>query len=188
MLLIFYDIMVEFNEIRVSPDGKSLIIDVQVKDMSYYDDIYIDTIFIDTQDSYVENGPSSKPIYTYEALDEKRVRLELSAELNVSLNDTMFFVYVVTKGAPSEDMPCCCGKYTTLGVAVNLYPIYQKMMYGIKEVECNCNTPRRFIDDMLRFKAIELSIRTGHYTQAIKYWNKFFRNIKNNNVTCRCNG
>ena len=37
LLIFFYNIMVEFNEIRVSPDGKSLIIDVQVKDMSYYD-------------------------------------------------------------------------------------------------------------------------------------------------------
>ena len=180
--------MIEFNDIKVSPDGKKLIIDAQVKDVPYYDNVYIDTIFIDTQDSYVENGPSSKPIYIYEASDEKRVRLELKSELNVSLDNTMFFVYVVTKGTPTSDEPCCHGKYTTTGVAINLYPIYQRMMYGIRDVECNCSISRNFVDDMLKFKALELSIRTGHYAQAIKYWNRFFKNIKNNNVTCRCNG
>ena len=150
--------MIEFNDIKVSPDGKKLIIDAQVKDVPYYDNVYIDTIFIDTQDSYVENGPSSEPIYIYEASNEKRVRLELKSELNVSLDNTMFFVYVVAKGTPTSDEPCCHGNYTTIGVAINLYPIYQRMMYGIKEVECNCNTPKTLIDNMLRFNALELSM------------------------------
>ena len=28
---------------------------------------------------------------------------------------------------------------------------------------------------ILKLKAIELCVRTGNYSQAIKYWNKFFK-------------
>ena len=34
--------MIEFKELRVTPDGKTLIIDVAVKDLSYYDNVYIE--------------------------------------------------------------------------------------------------------------------------------------------------
>lgn len=181
--------MIQFNEIRVSADGERLIIDAEVKDFSYFKDVYIDTIFVDSQDTYTENGPSTKPLYTYEAINEKRVRLELREELGTSLDKTMFFVYVVTKGNVDPEYDCCCEhKVTTMGVAVNLYPVYQKLIYGVKQIESDCEIPRHFIDSMLRFKALELSIRTGHYTQAINYWNRYFRNIKNNNTTCKCNG
>ena len=36
--------MVDFNELRVSPDRKNLIIDVSIKDLSYYENVYIDSI------------------------------------------------------------------------------------------------------------------------------------------------
>ena len=35
--------MVDFNELRVSPDRKNLIIDVSIKDFSYYENVYIDS-------------------------------------------------------------------------------------------------------------------------------------------------
>ena len=64
------------------------------------------------------------------------------------------------------------------------------MIGYIKEVNNECDVPKNFIDALLRFKALELSIRTGHYTQAIKYWNKFFRGVKSKNINtgCRCHG
>lgn len=58
--------MIQFNELRVSPDGKKLIIDASVKDLQYYNDVYIDAIIIDTQDTYVANGSSTNPIFSYE--------------------------------------------------------------------------------------------------------------------------
>ena len=41
--------MVQFNELRINPEGTKLIIDVSVKDSVYYENVYIDTISIDTQ-------------------------------------------------------------------------------------------------------------------------------------------
>lgn len=217
--------MVQFNELRITPDSKKLIIDASVKDLQYYNGVYIDAIIIDTQDTYVANGPSTKPIFYHEvATDneiiyslpecngcgpirteedyevcfsgqegdgEKRVRLELnSTALGVSLCDTLFFVYVVTKGTPSADTPCGMDNQTTMGVVANLYPFYRSMVNYMKEVEDECEIPKNFIDALLRFKALELSIRTGHYAQAIKYWNKFFRGVKGKtiNTGCRCHG
>ena len=57
--------MIQFNELRITPDSKHLIIDASIDNSSYYDNVILDSIVIDTQDTYVANGPSSKPIYTY---------------------------------------------------------------------------------------------------------------------------
>ena len=190
--------MVTFKELRITPDGKRLIIDASVKDLQYYNDVYIDAVIIDTQDTYVANGSSTNPIFSYEVpsdsgtlSDKKRIRLELDSKtLGVSLNDTLFFVYVVAKGAPSADTPCGMDNQTTMGVVADLYPFYRTMVSYMKEVEDSCAIPKNFIDSLLRFYALELSIRTGHYAQAIKYWNKFFKDIKSRtiNTGCRCYG
>lgn len=195
--------MIKFNELRVTSDGKKLIIDTSVKDLQYYNDVYIDAIIIDTQDTYVSNGPSTNPIFHHEISisnehgpiiteeGEKRVRLELdSTALGVSLCDTLFFVYVIVKGTPSVDTPCGMDNQTTMGVVANLYPFYRAMVNYMKEVEDECEIPKNFIDALLRFKALELSIRTGHYAQAIKYWNKLFMEVKSKtiNTRCRCHG
>ena len=88
--------MVQFNELRITPDGQKLIIDVSVKDLEYYTNVYLDTIQIDTQDTFVESGPSSEVVYT-EVIEgnTKSVRLELgTGDLLPTLNDNLFFVYI----------------------------------------------------------------------------------------------
>lgn len=54
--------MVTFNELRITPDGNTLIIDVVIKDLRYYDNVGLDTILIDTQDTFTAEGPSSKAV------------------------------------------------------------------------------------------------------------------------------
>ena len=54
--------MVTFNELRITPDGNTLIIDVAIKDLRYYDNVGLDTILIDTQDAFTAEGPSSKAV------------------------------------------------------------------------------------------------------------------------------
>lgn len=54
--------MVQFNELRITPDGNTLIIDVAIKDLRYYDNVGLDTILIDTQDTFTAEGPSSKAV------------------------------------------------------------------------------------------------------------------------------
>lgn len=213
--------MVDFNELRVSPDRKNLIIDVSIKDLSYYENVYIDSIIIDTQDTYIPSGPSNSPIFTYEVVsnvtpiyslpdcgcnqvqdyidkencfetsnnEEKRVRLELdNTALDNHLKGNLFFVYVITKGTPSSDTPCNMDNTINLGVTADTYPIYTNMLNSLKELE-SCSTPKLFTDAFLRFKAFELSIKTGQYSQVINYWNKYFKSLDiPNNTNCSCNG
>lgn len=213
--------MVDFNELRVSPDRKNLIIDVSIRDLSYYENVYIDSIIIDTQDTYIPSGPSNSPIFTYEVVsnvtpvyslpdcgcnqvqdyidkencfetsnnEEKRVRLELdNTALDNHLKGNLFFVYVITKGTPSSDTPCNMDNTINLGVTADTYPIYTNMLNSLKELE-SCGTPKLFTDAFLRFKAFELSIKTGQYSQVINYWNKYFKSLDiPNNTNCSCNG
>lgn len=263
--------MVQFNELRITPDGKKLIIDVSVKDSEYYTNVYLDKILIDNQDSFLESGPSSSAIifpiiqdghklvevansdfnpetetsYTYNGtleegvyydfskvtiadtflgtdialnfigqdynfeynskdlkgrtfifngsdLDErplkiKTIRMEINyTELLYNLNQDLLFVYVKIKGTPSVDTPCGMDNITTLGVVSNFYPLYQHAFNYIKELNDTCSIPKNFINYILQYKAFEFAIKTGHYTEAIKYWKKFFMGIKDSVITSNC--
>lgn len=213
--------MIRFNELRISSDGKYLIIDASVDSQDFYNDILLDSVVIDTQDTYILNGPSSNPVYTYTVGDnydltysipeqcncnpileeedqsycftygsyeKKNVRLVLQAgDMNLStLNDTMFFVYVITTGEPSADAPESTVSPQIMGTVTNLYPYYQSMMKSVKELINECKIPKNFIDFSLRLKALELCIRTGNYPQAIVYWNKFFKGKMSKPVVTNC--
>lgn len=184
--------MVQFNELRITPDGQKLIIDVSVKDLEYYTNVYLDTIQIDTQDTFVESGPSSEVVYT-EVIEgnTRSVRLELgTGDLLPALNDNLFFVYIRTKGTPAANTPCGMDNITTSGVVSDLYPLYQHAFSYIKELSDTCSVPENFINYILQYKAFELAVKTGHYTEAIKYWKRFFMRIKDSVITpdCRCYG
>lgn len=179
--------MVHFNELRITSDGQYLIIDVAVRNESYYKDVYLDSILIDNQDTYVGTGPSSTPIFEYtvpitqivdgktKLVKQKSIRLVLEAiDLTTRSLKDLLFVYVRVKGTPTPDTPCDMDNITTLGTVVNMYPFYQQAINYIGELASNCNIPQNFIDFILRTKALELSLKTGNYPDAIKFFNKFF--------------
>lgn len=214
--------MIVLNECRISADGKSLVIEASVENLSYYRDVGIAAVIIDTQDTFTDNGPSNRAIYhqsfekDYEKVDTtkdcdslsdsdcpcgniytstkaltKNIRIVLnSRDLGVNLNDNIFFVYIVANGVPAPSTPCTMDNSYVMGVAVNLKPIYNMAMKYIKELNKLCDTPRGFIDMILRFNAFKISLRTGNYFTAIKYWKYFFKDkvhlpsIKH----CGCNG
>ena len=55
----------------------------------------------------------------------RNVRLRLQADdLSINtLNDTMFFVYVIATGTPSTDAPCGTTNPMIMGAVTNLYPL-----------------------------------------------------------------
>lgn len=127
----------------------------------------------------------------YDELDTiKRIRLRIPArEIKANLNDNIFFVYIGAGGVPDGMTPCGMDNQYTMGVAINLRPIYNMAMGYIRELESNCETPRGFIDMILRLKALELSLKTGNYPAAFKWWGKLKSKApapsKNN---CGCHG
>jgi len=185
--------MIKFTELRVH--NGHLLITAEVREIEhYYDNVYIDSIKIDTQDTFVSTGPSSNLIYEYTtAGNVKEVTLDLSA-VTLGLTEdqmlrTMFFVYAIAKGAPHPSTPCGFDNVTSTGVTFALCPIYNETMQYVKEVENTCELPKGLINMILQLKAIQYSIDSGHYTQAIKYYNKFYKTFDASVVTpCGCHG
>ena len=180
--------MVQFNELYITPNSKNLVIEAQVKNLSYYANVYIDKIIIDNQDTYKDNGPSNNPVYTYTASkNSKSIRLELDYT-DLTITNKMLFVYIVTTGNPTSNTPCGMDNQTTIGVVVNRYLIYKYLMNNIKEMNNKCSLPQHFIDGILKLKSFDLSIDTGHYIEAIKYFNMFKFNNKTGIINnCNCN-
>ena len=210
--------MVIFNECRIDKEGKNLIVDVSVDSLSYYKNIHLESITIDTDETFIEHGPSSNPIYkeefnasdsttqSYNGVMEgdvfvvgvqeskglKNIRLKLNyKELGLgNLDDNILFVYIGVGGVPEPDTPCGMDNKYSVAVAVNMRPVYNMAMSYIKELEGTCTTPKGFIDMILRLKAFELSLKTGNFITAIKQWYKLFKNKKIVSPTkgCGCNG
>lgn len=210
--------MVIFNECRIDKEGKNLIVDVSVDSLSYYKNIYLESITIDTDETFIEHGPSSNPIYTQEftksdavtqnyngvvendvfiidAQEEsglKNVRLKLNyKELGLdNLSDNILFIYIGVGGIPDPNTPCGMDNKYSVAVAVNLKPVYNIGMGYIKELEGTCTPSKGFIDMIFRLNAFQLSLKTGNFLTAIKQWNKLFKNKRIVSTTkgCGCNG
>ena len=183
--------MIKFTDLRVS--NGHLIISAEVREIEdYYDNVYIDKIKIDSQDTFSSTGPSSSLIYESASFpaETKSITLDLDASdfTDIDMDKTMFFVYAVATGTPSADTPCGMDNVNSLGVTFSLCPIYNETMQYVKEVENTCILPKSFINMILQLKAIQYSINSGHFTQAIKYYNKFYKNLSVSTKTCGCNG
>lgn len=170
--------MIQFNELRITPNDEKIIVDVEIANSVYYDNISIDSIVIDTQDTYVDNGPSANAVYST-PVNSKFIRLSIDTEEYPELKGKMLFVYIITAGEFPSDTPIEIIKYNTIGTIINKYPIYKKAMLYIKELADTNNIPKGFIDQILKIKALELSLKTGNYQEAIRYWNKLFKNNLN---------
>ena len=187
--------MIVFNNIKITQNNKYLIIDAEIEDSVYYKDMYIDSVIIDNQDTYTQNGPSNNPIYTYKAQPQedksysRQVHLVLDKTDLVTIENNMFFVYIIAGGTPSPDTPCGYDVNVALKVVVNTYPIYNTMMQYLKELSNKCGTPYSIIDKILQIKMLDASVQTGNNLKAIEIWNTYFKNKQEDiNVNCGCNG
>lgn len=227
--------MVQFDQLRISDDGKELFIDVHVNTSSYFKNVYLNGIVIidanskekdckskdytgiSETDPYV---PNNNYVYKSEISgNEKELHLRLTkadfdaafVNMNsgegldsskpyarVSFNkpnfsDSLFFVYIICKGADSECTPCVLdSSKPTVGVTFDEKLLYQRVMDYIKQLSDNCTVPREFIDFILLWNGFKASIETEHYVPALKYWQMLFNNTKFiNGITtkgCGCHG
>lgn len=177
--------MVQFNDLRVSADRKHLIIDTQVQELPYYNDITIAAIVIDTQKTFSITGPSSKPLFTIDTGNVKRYTDYIDID---GVADNMFFVYVITAGTPAEDTPCGMSETSIMGVTYDKYPIYEQSIKLLNSIG-GCEPSSELIDYILQQNAFDLSLKTGNYAKAIDYWNMFFDDTQRTvNTGCGCYG
>lgn len=175
--------MLQFNELNISSDRKYLIIDAQVQDLEFYDDVYISDIIVDTQNSFIATGPSDNPIYHLTCEDDvKHIRKYIDID---SIQNNLFFVYILTSGQPSDDTPCGMKHNMITGVAYDKYSLYRLGMEFIGQVD-GCEIPRNLLDYIFRTKALDIAIDTGNYAQAITYWKKLFAKNKSLSIVKPC--
>lgn len=183
--------MIQFNKLRINPEGTKLIIEASIKNLEYYTNVYLDTIQIDTQNTFIENGPSSNTVYTKVIKgNTKSISLELGEEdLLPSLTENLFFVYIKAKGIPAANTPCGGDNLLCLGTAFYLTNIYCNLLKTLQlEEGIPCKTPKAFINEFLKYKGLQLSLLTGNSLNAIKYFNNLTSGLQvtKNNSKCGC--
>lgn len=142
-----------------------------------YPRVYTDLVSNKCTQVMINNEES---IVTKTPIGPKEITLYVDAEtLGVSnFNENIFFIYIFTEGTPKLTDTDMCGidEVKTMAIAVNLRPIYDRSMAYIKELGDSCHIPTGFIDRILRLKAFDLALKTGHFVEAIKQWHNLVEN------------
>lgn len=139
-------------------------------------------------------NPIPAPSYSFDLTLSKVKSISLTlneADLVTTLSQHLFFVYVETEGTPDPGIPCGMDNTVTLGVTMYMGNYYNSLMQYMKEMsDSDCSVPQGLINQMLQWKALNLSIDSGHYLQGIKYFNKWFSGkLKAVPISkCGCNG
>lgn len=204
--------MVIFDDLYINEAGDKLIINAHMDEAEWFEDMYISELIIDTQNTYLSsNTPSSSPIYSklftnvYDILEGEDIKGLDKKELNkyntrrISLildkrdfgnipdfSKNIYFVYIKVGGIPKPDTPCGKDQINHLGVSYYKKPILASLIGDISGFTKDCGTPSRvLIDSILKFKSLETSIKVGAFSNAIRFWNKFYKD-KNNPVGKGC--
>lgn len=166
--------MVNFNNLNISADGKSLAIDVSVKEDPYYTDVYLKSIKIYTQEEYEDKFPISKePVYKKDFGNVKTYQEVLpDTAILANLKDNLFFVYVETIGNATPDVPCGEDSPVTLGTVFYPNTIFCSMVKALeRDKKINsCSYNKEFVDKYLIYKAFHMALMTGDNTRGIEYY------------------
>jgi hypothetical protein len=181
--------MIQFNELRITPDAKYLIIEAEVKSDNYFDSIYIDSIVVNKVKDIYNNEGSEKEIFIDNNIIEsnKAVNIELkegkvrkvryiidnnTLSLENKLRNAFISVAIITSG--DSDAPAGYANPRVIASVVDLYPFYIKTLLNIKVLDSLCSNSDELVDCILKFKALELAFKTGNANLAKQYWFKYF--------------
>lgn len=172
--------MIKYNQL--SAEGK-LHIDIEVEEKEYFDNVYIAGVRIDTSETYDKEHPYEE--YKQEPAKQLIVDLVIPHK---DLKKEILFITPVISGYPSEETPCgqdvCDKAYIYCDTDIR-----NKGIAYLKELGNNCQTPKGFIDFILRTTALDLSLQTCNYNDAAKYWKLLKGNtVKVRNKNCGCHG
>ena len=181
--------MLNWNELRITPDGKFLIIDVEVQNLDYFKDVYLESLQMNVYpkaDDFIEAMPDSKSISLWEGDDVPRKRVRKYIDID-GISDNLIFVYAIAGGEPTEDTPCGVKEQLLVGIVYNKALLYNSSIKTINTIK-DCTPDKELIDQILKIKMFDLSIAIGDYKTAIKCWNSMFKKQITTKVNCGCYG
>lgn len=197
--------MVIFNELRITEDKSTIIVDCQIEDVDGFDGFYIDQVKLEYYEQFVSDSHSSDDavtLYQYDDDDEsaqtiRHFRMCFSpdsydpTEVTVpstfgtkSFDNGMFFVFVRCGGSSTNTAvylgySCEAIAETAIGVILDWKRVYE---YGISfaaklAYNCGnkCDDPSGFENFILLWYALQLAISTCDYGQAKVLWKRFLR-------------
>lgn len=182
--------MVQFNELRITPDGKYIVIDAEIQNLDYYDDVYLKSIQMNVYskpEDFTTPMPDSHSILIWntDGTPIKRIRKFVDID---TIEDKLFFIYAMAEGEPSEETPCGAKDPLLVGVVYNKAILYKNSINALSTLN-DCEPSKELIDYILNVKAFQLAIETGDYRTAIQYWNNTFKNsITIYKTNCGCHG
>lgn len=181
--------MLQWNELRITPDGKLLIVDVEVQHLDYYKNVGIESIYINaykTIEDFKEAIPDDSSILVWTTEDASVTHIRKYIDID-TISDKLLFVYAVANGTPTEDTPCGAKDKLLVGVVYNKAILYHNSITTISTLN-DCTPSKDLIDYILNVKAFELSLEVGDYKSAISYWNKTFGKQVITKTKCGCHG
>ena len=194
--------MLQWNELRITPDGRYLIIDVEVQNLDFYKEIHIETLWMevfDNADNYKSKGKKfyiwrdyatpCLPEEDYKSVGEegktyRRIRKFIDID---SIGDNVFFIHATNNDDFASDTPCGAKEISLDGIAYNKRLLYNNAIKLFSK-QCDCTPNDAFIDFILQTKGFELSLELGDYESALKYWDSIVKKNKtpiNRNCGCK---
>lgn len=177
--------MVRFDELHISEDKKSLVIECHVEDYSIYSQMYIKSIYLEYYKNRVTgNTPSDKAILVYENTEDytdvkgvrKHITQDMITQMGIeSFDKGMFYVYVTCDGTlPPEaaTFGCWADNAFDIGVVVDWQMLYQMGMQYVSSFTCKnpCGLSEEFGQFIIAWHAIKLSIDSCDWLQLEKLW------------------
>lgn len=197
--------MLQWNELRITPDGRYLIIDVEVQHLEYYDNVYLESISIcvpknpdDLKEypmGYTEiwrnyDEPEKILPPNTEGPNIKHIRKFIDLD-GTDWKDRVFFVYAQADVLESDEKlakaPCGAKSKWLMGVTYNKELLYRNSINALSTVN-ECNPSKELIDYILNNMAFKMSIEVGDYKTAVRYWNNSFKEPVTVKHNCGCHG
>lgn len=203
--------MVIFNEVRLTEDKTSLVVDCSVEALDIYNSMYINTIYVDYYKNVTTAGvPSEKARKIYDRQDDTQNRQSVRRCLNETsisianfgtdvFEGGLFYVIVNCAGSlPASAATYSCRADNTQDIAIvpDWKMLYQHGMGHVARLamsaSCNCEDGAGLEQFALLWNAIRLAIAACDYKQVEKLWDKFLGISSGNGVassiSCGCRG
>ena len=174
--------LIHFDKILIS-DNK-LELDIKVGSEPYYKDVIIKKVIIQDKSTY----GTSTYVYTIETRSKQFNKDILLSDILTNINNNILFITVEISGAPTADCPCNSDVIPT-AVYVDTNSILNTIKGYNNELTKDCSIPKGYINYLLLYKALEYSIKTCNYKEAIKYYNLLLKDYKVPVTSnCGCHG
>ena len=172
--------MIIYRALNIQDNGV-LFVHLQVDTANYYEDIVLTGARIDTPLTYGTDTP-------YDIITGSPSKHLLGSAVLPPLDQQFFIVTPIIQGTPGADVPCG-GDVIDIGMTYNKKYMQEKGLSYLKELGDSCTIPKGFIDYILKTKALDLSIETCNYFEAVKYWKMLVKSpVKTISNNCGCHG